>query len=58
VAALGLGDDPVEQVPKRGPDRVWTWPLPDAPEAFPCAYAAPKPPVPLDTPMGIPMPLG
>jgi hypothetical protein len=51
VASLGLGDDPVEQVPKRCPDRVWTWHLPNAPEAFPCAYVAPKHPVPIYTPM-------
>jgi hypothetical protein len=39
VALLGLGDDPVEQVPEKRPDRGWTSQLPDMSEVIPCPDA-------------------
>jgi hypothetical protein len=46
VASLGLGDDPGEQVVKRGPDRVWMPRSLISMEDFPCVHAAPDAPVP------------
>jgi hypothetical protein len=46
VASLGLGDDPVAQVFKRDPDRVWRPRSLRPMEGFPCVHAAPDIPLP------------